>query len=305
MIRIAVLLFSLFSATTAHAALQLETVAENVYALIGPITGRTADNHALNANMGFVVTSEGVALIDSGASARGAALIEKQIARVTDQPVRWVINTGSQDHRWLGNGYFADKGAEIIALERTAATQQSQAGEQLSRLKGILGEALEGTKPYPAPNPLRGDHHTLVLGGEIFQLRFYADAHWPGDIVVFLPRTKTLFSGDHIYVDRMLGVLPQSDVRAWRRAFGQAMALEPERIVPGHGGVCGREKAQRETGDYLNFLVEGVSVALEDWKSLGETVEALGDAPQFTHLEHYGAWHRTNVNRAYLQLEAE
>ena len=76
-------------------------------------------------------------------------------------------------------------------------------------------------------------------------------------------------------------------------------------MSPGHGGVCGREQAQRETGDYLDFLVEGVSTALEDWKSLGETVEALGEAPQFTHLEHYEVWHRTNVNRAYLQLEAE
>ena len=305
MIRIVVLLFSLFSAAAAQAVLQLEAVAENVYALIGPITGRTAENHALNANMGFVVTSEGVALIDSGASAQGAALIEEQIARITNRPVRWVINTGSQDHRWLGNAYFADKGAEIIALERTVTTQQSQAGEQRSRLEGIFGKSLEDAEPYTAPKPLSGDHHTLMLGGETFQLHFYADAHWPGDIVVFLPRTKTLFSGDHIYVDRMLGVLPQSNVRAWRRAFGQAMALDPERVVPGHGGVCRREKAQRETGDYLNFLVEGVSAALEDWKSLGETVEALGDAPQFTHLEHYGAWHRTNVNRAYLQLEAE
>ena len=79
--------------------------------------------------MGFVVTSEGVALIDSGASAQGAGLIEERIARVTDHPVRWVINTGSQDHRWLGNAYFADRGAEIIALERTVATQKSQAGE--------------------------------------------------------------------------------------------------------------------------------------------------------------------------------
>lgn len=45
----------------------------------------------------------------------GAQRLEKAIAEVTDKPVKWVINTGSQDHRWLGNDYFASKGAEIIA----------------------------------------------------------------------------------------------------------------------------------------------------------------------------------------------
>ncbi|MHB9086177.1 MAG: MBL fold metallo-hydrolase, partial [Thiobacillus sp.] len=62
-------------------------------------------------------------LIDSGVSLLGAKKIEAAIARVTKQPVRWVVNTGSQDHRWLGNDYFSRKGAEVIALARTAATQ--------------------------------------------------------------------------------------------------------------------------------------------------------------------------------------
>jgi len=43
--------------------------------------------------------------------------------------VKWVINTGSQDHRWLGNDYFVSKGAEIIALEKTAETQKQYAEE--------------------------------------------------------------------------------------------------------------------------------------------------------------------------------
>ena len=305
MLRTIALLFSLCFATTTQAVLKLETVAENVYALIGPITGRTLENQALNANMGFVVTPAGVALIDSGASAQGAALIAARIAEVTDQPVRWVINTGSQDHRWLGNGYFAARGAEIIALARTAATQTTHAEAQLARLEGLLGEALDGTEPYPAPTPLHGDHHVLTLGGETFALHFYADAHWPGDIVVWLPRTQTLFTGDHVYVDRMLGVLPESNAGTWKQAYDRAMALGPERIVPGHGRVCDRDQADRDTGRYLEYLTQGVAEALADWQSLGETVEALDDASAFMHLEHYASWHRTNINRTYLRMEAE
>src|SRR5512139_4221416 len=99
-----------------------EKVVDNVYAIVGPLGQRSADNDGLNANFGFVVTPQGVILIDSGASRLGAEKIDAAIARVTRQPVRWVVNTGSQDHRWLGNAYFAGRGAEVIALARTAAT---------------------------------------------------------------------------------------------------------------------------------------------------------------------------------------
>jgi glyoxylase-like metal-dependent hydrolase (beta-lactamase superfamily II) len=94
-------------------------VAEGIYALIGPTGMRTAQNDALNCNIGFVVTEQGVVLIDTGTSRMGAERIARAVRMVTDQPIRWVINTGSQDHRWLGNGYFTEQGAKIIALQRT------------------------------------------------------------------------------------------------------------------------------------------------------------------------------------------
>jgi hypothetical protein len=61
---------------------------------------------------------------------------------VTDKPVRWVINTGSQDHRWLGNDYFSSRGAEIIAMARTAATQAQYADQHLQELERFLGARL-------------------------------------------------------------------------------------------------------------------------------------------------------------------
>lgn len=122
--RYVLLLFAAVSALvtlTARADYQprAEKVVDNVYALVGPLGQRNADNDGLNANFGFIVTAEGVILIDSGASRPGAEKIAAAIGKVTDKPVRWVINTGSQDHRWLGNDYFAGKGAEVMALART------------------------------------------------------------------------------------------------------------------------------------------------------------------------------------------
>ena len=75
---------------------QAQWVVDKVYAIVGPLGQRSMANAGLNANYGFIVTEQGVILIDSGASAHGAALLEKAIAQVTPQPVRWVLNTGSQ-----------------------------------------------------------------------------------------------------------------------------------------------------------------------------------------------------------------
>jgi glyoxylase-like metal-dependent hydrolase (beta-lactamase superfamily II) len=223
-----------------------ERVADHIYALIGPLGQRNQDNDGLNANIGFIVTSQGVILIDSGASLLGAKKIEAAIRAVTPQPVRWVINTGSQDHRWLGNDHFAAQGAQLIALKRTAATQAEFAAQHLQMLKGFLGPRLEGTRSQPATTLLEGDEATLELGGETLTLR-YTDAHFPGDAWVWLPKRGIVFSGDLVYVDRILGVLPWSSVKKGQKALHALEALNPQRIVPGHGGVCNLSKAKRDS----------------------------------------------------------
>jgi len=278
-------------------------VAPDVYALIGPTGPRTADNDALNCNLGIVVTRQGVILIDSGASRVGARRIEQAVRAVTDRPVRWVINTGSQDHRWLGNGYFAEQGAEIIALERTVETQRAYAERHLDNLRTVLGARLGGTRPLTAPDPIAGDHARLSLGGTDLELIRLGDAHFPGDAVVWLPAQRVLFSGDLVYTDRLLGVLPDSHVRSWQAAFQRMEALQPAVIVPGHGAPGDLAKARADTGDYLDWLVAEVGGAQADWEPLDEVVDRLSDAPQFSRLEHFDTLHRSNINRAYLDFE--
>ena len=86
-------------------SLRLQKITDQIYALVGPSGNRTVDNLGNNATFGFVVTDEGVVLVDSGASYQGAATIDRLIRQVTDKPVKVVINSGGQDHRWLGNSY--------------------------------------------------------------------------------------------------------------------------------------------------------------------------------------------------------
>ena len=281
-----------------------EKVVDNVYALTGPLGQRSPDNDGLNANFGFIVTPKGVILIDSGASRLGAGKIAAAIGKVTDKPVRWVINTGSQDHRWLGNDYFAGQGAEVIALRRTAATQADYAAQHMEGLTRLLGERMQGTKPLPATQTLAGDSTTLELGGEMLMLK-YTDAHFPGDAWAWLPQHNVMFSGDLVFVGRLLGVLPWSNVKNSQKAFHALAALQPAYIVPGHGRVCDLAQAQRETGDYYDFLAGKVGAAAREMEPMDVTLDRYADLSAFRHLENYEGLHRANMNRAFTEFESQ
>jgi glyoxylase-like metal-dependent hydrolase (beta-lactamase superfamily II) len=279
-----------------------EAVTDNVYAIVGPLGQRSPENDGLNATFGFVVTPTGVILIDSGASRLGAEKLTRAMAAVTDKPVRWVIYTGSQDHRWLGNDHFAAQGAQIIALRRTAATQAQYAGQHMQGLERQLGTRLRGTKPMPAATLLDGDEATLELGGETLTLR-YTDAHFPGDAMIVLPKHSVVFAGDLVFVDRLLGVLPMSSVVKAQSSFRAMAALRPAHVVPGHGRVCDLVKAQRETGDYYDFLANAIGAAAKAMESMDEVLKRHAELPAFRHLENYDGLHRANMNRAFTEFE--
>jgi glyoxylase-like metal-dependent hydrolase (beta-lactamase superfamily II) len=298
--------FALLLSCSTHAEYtpRAERVVDNVYAIVGPLGQRSVENDGLNATFGFVVTPAGVILIDSGASKVGAEKLAQAIRKVTDRPVRWVVNTGSQDHRWLGNDHFARQGAQLIALKRTATTQARFAKQHLQGLERLLGERLQGTTPLPATTLHDGEAETLELGGETLTLR-HTDAHFPGDVLVHLPKHGVVFAGDLVYVDRILGVLPWSSVAKGQKAFRALAALQPAHVVPGHGRVCDLAKAQRETGDYYDFLADTVGKAAREMEPMDEVLSRRADLPAFRHLENYRDLHRANMNRAFTEFEAQ
>lgn len=85
-------------------SLEIVTVANGIHAIVGDLGQRSPTNFANNATFGAIETASGIVLIDPGGSAKGAEVIESAINQVTDKFVTHIINTGGQDHRWLGNG---------------------------------------------------------------------------------------------------------------------------------------------------------------------------------------------------------
>lgn len=277
-------------------------VAENVYALIGPMEQRSASNLANNANFGFIVGEQGVILIDSGGTLLGAKAIEQQIRAVTDKPIKLVINTGGQDHRWFGNAYFSAQGAKTLTSIQTQEDQQARGESQVERTSGYTRQSWAGTELQVAQNTVDAITDMTVEGVRL-QLVPVGPAHTGGETLVWLPEHKLLFSGDVVYMDRMLGVGPQSQHLAWIEAFEVIQQLQPNVIVPGHGQPTDLAGAERDTYRYLVFLRQAVGQLVEE----GEDMSAAAsiDQSQFSYLEVYEQIHKRNALRVFEEMEWE
>ncbi len=275
------LMTSVFSA---QAALEVQKVTNNVYALVGETTQRSATNFGNNSTHGVVITDDGVVIIDSGASLLGAKEIHESVQTLTDKPIKIVINTGGQDHRWLGNDYFQKLGARIISSSKTKADQQARADYHLNRLGGFLGDSLNGTNPVFATETF-DEKMQLELGGISLELYHFGEAHTVGDIVAWMLSEEVMFAGDVVFNDRMLGIGPAKDSQSWINVFEKMAEFKPKYIVPGHGKASDLATATKNTQSYLIFLNKEISKILEND---GDMLEASKiDQSEFHFLSGY------------------
>ena len=284
-------------------ALQLFDIKDNVKAIVGPIDQRTSKNFGNNANFGVIITSKGVVLVDSGGSYLGAKAIHDMIKTVTDQPIKYVINSGGQDHRWFGNNYFKALGAKVISSNAAKEDHEARLNMQWTRLEMLIGkESIKGTNPEFADITFEKDYE-LKLGDTVIEIHHHGQAHTPGDAFVWLPKEKVMFSGDIVYVDRMLGIGPQSNSKSWMSVFEAMASYDIEVLVPGHGKPTTLANATKATYDYLKFIREAAAKVIDDDGDMTEVVKV--DQSQFNDLYNFKALSGRNIQKAFSEMEFE
>ncbi len=283
--------------------LQPVKVAAEVYAVVGDLGGQTYENDGLNNNLGFVVSDAGVLVINSGPSTRVARALHAAIKKITAQPVKWVVNVNSQNHYWHGNGYFKSQGATILASQEAERVMRETVAAQFDSNKTLLKEKADGTVPT-YPTELIVDNRELMLGKTTVQLLYVGPAHTPGDLAVWLPQQKILFSGDIVYTERLLAVTPIGNSTHWVKAFDKLMALNPKTIVPGHGRPTTVGTARRDTRDYLSLLLTEGKRILDAGGSLQDAVEKV-DQSRFRSLVNFDLLARRNMNQVFQEIERD
>jgi len=298
-----VLLAVLFLTTSIMASngLKLKKLNENVYAIVGELNNRTVTNFGNNSTHGFIITNEGIILIDSGGTYKGAKAIHDVIKTVSKKPIKIVINTGGQDHRWFGNSYFKENGAMIIASNAARLDHKDRLKSQLIRLEKLTSnKTLEGTSPVIAKNSFDSKMSISVDNMDI-EIYHEGAAHTPGDSFVWIPKYKIMFTGDIVYTQRMLGIGSQSDYRSWINVFEKMAKFKPEILVPGHGEPTTLKVASHDTYNYLKFIHKEVSAILEDDGDMFDLAEV--DQSKFDYLFNYDKIAKKNIGRAFTQLE--
>jgi glyoxylase-like metal-dependent hydrolase (beta-lactamase superfamily II) len=298
-------LFTIFltlftSSVMAQVTLEVQKVEENVYALVGELTQRSKDNLGNNSTHGVIITDEGVILIDSGASYLGAKQIHEAIQKLTNKPIKIVINSGGQDHRWLGNDYFQKLGAKIIASSKARADQKARADGEMTGLEFLIGDSLKQTNPFFATEVF-DDTKQVELGGVKLDLYHFGPAHTAGDIFIHMPSKDIIFSGDIVFNDRMLGIGPAQNFQSWINVFEKMASFKPKHIIPGHGKASDLATATKNTYDYLLFLKAEIAKVLDDD---GDMLKATKiDQSKFDYLKNHKSIAGKNAQWVFEQME--
>lgn len=282
--------------------LDVQVVAPGIWAIEGPATQRDPENLGNNATFGLIETDEGAVLVDPGGTWAGAVMLREVVRDLTEQKVTHVVNTGGQDHRWLGNGYWQEQGAIVIAATAAIEDQQARASMQLSMLSNLVGAGLDGTEPAFATVTFHSDH-VLELGGRVIEVRHVGAAHTSGDSFVWLPQERIVFTGDIVYVGRTPGIMEFSDSAAWLDSFAAIEALDPVYVVPGHGPLTTLARAQADTRDYLLNLRDQMRAHIDGGGDIIGSVNV--DQSAFAYLDQFDALAGRNAQTVFQQMEWE
>ncbi|VDC24770.1 MBL fold metallo-hydrolase [Pseudogemmobacter humi] len=278
-------------------------VIPHVFSAIGATAPPTYENAGHNNNLSFVVTGDGVVVVNSGASWQLAEALHAEIRAVTDQPVRLVINENGQGHSMLGNGYWAAQGVPILAHEEAAADFADHAPQDLTNLRSYARDRAEGTVIAP-PTETFTDRKQVEMGGLTIEVLHLGPAHSPGDTQVWIPEWSMMIAGDIAFHERMPPIFEGTCTACWIETWDTALVpLAPTYVIPGHGHPTNLAQVQRYTRDYLLDLREKIGAHIEAGGDLGGAYYV--DQSQWSHLDTFEELATRNAGVVFAEMEFE
>lgn len=256
-----------------------------------------------SATAGFIITSEGVVVVDTTNSPFHARELLYEIRQRTDQPVKYVINTDSHGDHILGNEVFVDQQASIISTSVAQAEIREYQQDLARRLSGDDWRLQARMRGIHLTLPARtfDREMTLLVGGQEIKLLSLGAGHSAGDTAVYLPEAKVLFLGD-LFANGWIPRLGSSDIHRWIEILRQVENWDVETYVPGHGEP-GDKNELAEFRQFLEWLETEVWARVKQGKTLAQVKREL--LPFHNHNWHAPELAAPAVEAVYQQLAAE
>jgi glyoxylase-like metal-dependent hydrolase (beta-lactamase superfamily II) len=268
------------------------------------VVGDTGRGSEGRPNAGFVVTAEGVVVIDALASPAQGERLLSTIRATTRQPVRWLVLTHHHPDHHFGAIALRRSGARVIAHpdRRTLASESGEVALVSDWTRVVGAEAMRGFAFANTPDrPVTGAD-TLRLGGRTLVVSHHGAAHTPADLVVWLPKERIVFAGDLLIEDGVTMVV-DGDSRVLLAALSAIDSLGPLTIVPGHGAIPPRPgMLLSTTREYITGLQADMRAAVEKGVPLQRALRSLPPADQDRPVS-LNSRRRRNAVRVYLEEE--
>jgi cyclase len=252
----------------------VKKIADGVYAAIG------ADGGKAGSNAGFIIGGNGVVVIDTFEEVAPARELLAEIRKITNLPIRFVVNTHYHLDHTGGNAVFAQAGATILAQRNLRGWLRTENlkffGANPKPEQKAMVEALV------LPDETYGDAVDIYLGARQIQVR-YMLGHTGGDSVIIVPDADVVFAGDLVWQKHLPNLIDASTSN-WVKTLDKLMADHPSgTFVSGHGDVATPADV-RDFHDYLVALRDAVAKA----QAAGKSDQALVDAVLPQLQEQYG-----------------
>ena len=262
-------------------ALQPRQIADGVWVIEGAVEDFSRGNGCNIINTGFIVTGEGVVVINTGPSRLYGEQQRRAIERVTQEPVVKVLNLNLHPDYFFGNQAWPE--FSIQALAGSIAGTQAEGQTYASNMYRLCGDWMKGTEPTPARQPLLPQ--TLQLGKHRLEL-LRLDGHTGDDLVLIDHSTGVVFTGGLVFAERV-PTTPHAQVKHWLRsldALDHLLGRSPLAVlVPSHGPLYPDRRGIGQTRDWLLW----VSSMLEDSARRGLDLSEVLQTPV---PERFQAW---------------
>lgn len=272
--------------TLASAGLTLEEVGPGVYSLLASTDFPPAGPNIAICNGSIIVGDQGVIVVDPFQTEELADLIFETVAELTDQPIRYVVNSHYHFDHSGGNAAAEMRGYPIL-------------GRGPIR-EFMLSRNQESDPNVTPPDVIVQESGTLWLGDRSVELTEF-DGHSGGtDLVLYIPDADVLIAGDLLFTQR-IPYLGDANIRVWQATLDQLAQRYPNAtIVPGHGPLSD----VRDLMALQDYFQDLKALAL-DWKEAGlSQAAAIEQTPLPAAYQDYtfqGLW-TNNLEVAYRQI---
>lgn len=275
----------------------------NVFSAIGATAPPTYENAGHNNNLTFIVTGDGVVVVNSGGSYLLAKALHEEIKVVTDQPVKLVFNENGQGHAMLGNSYWAEQGVKIVAHKDAAHEFEEYGPQSLRAAQARVKERADSTTVV-LPDETFEDEYIVEMGEMKIEARYLGPSHSPGDIVIWLPEQSLVVAGDMAFHERMLPIFEHTITFDWLETWDAKFEpLNATYVIPGHGHPTNMDQVRRYTKGYLEYLRNKIGEHLENGGSLADAYYV--DQSPYKHLDTFEELATKNAGRVFEQMEFE